>query len=78
MHLDIDDAVLGRARQIGSHHTEFCFGARHRPVTTTVFEYRKGTRPITPDVEAYIRQTLKEFGWEEEPRFTGYLEDYLW
>lgn len=42
------------------------------------YEYHNGTRPMTPDVERYVRQVLKNFGWTEEPRFMGYVEEYLW
>ena len=42
------------------------------------YEYHNGTRPITPDVEQHIRQTLLDFGWSQEPQFTSYTEDYVW
>ena len=42
------------------------------------YEYHNGTRPMTPDVERYVRQTLKAYGWTQEPTFHGYVEEYLW
>ena len=36
------------------------------------------TCPLTPNVERYVRQNLKNNGWPEEPRFLDYVEDYLW
>ena len=42
------------------------------------YEYHNGTRPLTPEVERYVRQTLKNYGWTEEPRFLDFVEDYLW
>ena len=42
------------------------------------YEYHNGTRPMTPDVEQYIRQVIKNAGWTEEPRFLNYVEEYLW
>ena len=33
---------------------------------------------MTPDVERYVRQTLKAYGWTQEPVFHGYVEEYLW
>ena len=42
------------------------------------YEYHNGTRPLTPDVERYVRQTIKSYGWTQEPHFGGYIEDYLW
>ena len=42
------------------------------------YRLRNGSRPITPDVEQYIRQLLKAHGITQEPRFDGYIEDYVW
>ena len=42
------------------------------------YEYHNGTRPLTPDVERYVRQTLRNYGWHAEPIFAGYVEEYLW
>ena len=42
------------------------------------YEYHNGTRPLTPDVERYVRQVLKNYGWTDEPNFRCYFEDYLW
>ena len=42
------------------------------------YEYHNGTRPLPPEVEAYVRRTLHHYGWTEEPTFSGYVEDYLW
>lgn len=42
------------------------------------YEYHNGTRPMTPDVEQYVRDTIKRYGWTEEPNFSGYVEEYLW
>ena len=45
---------------------------------TGYYKYRNGSRPIPPDVEEIIRQVLKAHGWKQEPRFDGYVEDYVW
>lgn len=42
------------------------------------YDYHNGTRPMTPDVEHYVRQVIKNAGWAEEPRFLTYVEEYLW
>lgn len=42
------------------------------------YEYHNGTRPLTPDVEATIRQLLKSHGWTQEPQFNSYTEQYIW
>ena len=42
------------------------------------YEYHNGTRPITPDVEQVIRQTLIDCGWTQDPVFASYVEEYMW
>ena len=42
------------------------------------YEYHNGARPLKPDVERYFRQTLKNYGWNQEPNFAGYVEEFLW
>ena len=42
------------------------------------YEYHNGVRPLTPEVEQYVRQTLKNYGWAQEPQFMGYREEYMW
>ena len=42
------------------------------------YEYHNGIRPMTPDVERYVRQIIKNYGWTQEPQFGGYVEEYLW
>lgn len=44
----------------------------------TYYEYHNGKRPMTPDVEEYVRQTLQAHGWTQEPAFAGYTDDYQW
>lgn len=42
------------------------------------YQYHSAKRPVTPDVEATIRQTLLAYGWTQEPTFDNYVEEYLW
>lgn len=42
------------------------------------YEYHNGTRPMTPEVEKYVRGVIRAAGWKEEPHFMGYVEEYLW
>lgn len=42
------------------------------------YEYHSAKRPVTPDVEQLIRQTLLAAGWQQEPVFDGYVEEYLY
>jgi hypothetical protein len=41
------------------------------------YQYHGGRRPVTPDVEQVIRQTLLAAGWTQEPVFDDYTEEYL-
>ena len=42
------------------------------------YKYHSARRPVTPDIEQLIRQTLRAFGWTQEPAFDDYVEEYLW
>ena len=42
------------------------------------YEYHNGSRPMTPEVEQFVRETIKASGWTHEPQFMGYTEEYLW
>ena len=41
------------------------------------YQYHGGRRPVTPDVEQLIRQTLLASGWTQAPVFDDYTEEYL-
>ena len=41
------------------------------------YQYHGGRRPVTPDVEQIIRQTLLASGWTQDPVFDDYTEEYL-
>ena len=42
------------------------------------YEYHNGTRPLTPAAEQLLRQTLHSAGWQQEPTFLGYVNEFLW
>ena len=44
----------------------------------TYYHYHNGTRPISPDYEAFIRQTCQRFGWTQPLQFDSTIEDYVW
>ena len=50
----------------------------HKYTRKRYYEYHNGTRPLTSDVESHIRLTLKEYGWEQEPKYKGYIEELIW
>ena len=45
---------------------------------TNYYRYHSGHQPIPPDVERLIRDTCRSCGWNEEPRFDAYIDDYVW
>ena len=42
------------------------------------YEYHSGYKPVPPDHEKYIRQTILRFGWQQPIEFNSYVEDCLW
>jgi hypothetical protein len=42
------------------------------------FEYRNGKRIIPPLMQEEIRQVFRDFGWNAEVEFDGYVEDFDW
>ena len=45
---------------------------------TYYYEFRKGTRQISPKIQEEIRNLFREAGWNEPVEFDGYIEDYDW
>ncbi len=65
-----DDIPSRQARDIKNHLIALFSRRRY-------YDYHCGRRPITPDIEATIRQTLLDFGWQQQPAFDDYTEEYL-
>ena len=42
------------------------------------YEYHSGYRPVPPQHEQYIRQSILRLGWTAPIEFSNYVEDYLW
>ena len=66
-----NDIPSRMARDI-KHHIIALFSRR------SYYDYHSDRRPVTPDVEQIVRQTLLAFGWLQEPVFDDYVEEYLW
>lgn len=45
---------------------------------TYYYEYRNGTRLISPTLQEQIRTIFRENGWTGEIQFDTYIEDYNW
>ena len=49
-----------------------------RHCRTYYYEYRNGSRLISPKIQEEIRNLFREAGWKEEVQFDSYVEDYDW
>ena len=45
---------------------------------TYFFEYRNGTRLMSPAMQEEIRDLFRHHGWTQEVHFDAYVEDYAW
>jgi len=70
MHI-LDDIPLIQARSIKRRLISLFSRKRF-------YEYRNGTRPISPEHQQQIAQICQEEGWTGEIRYDDWLEDYLW
>ena len=50
--------------------------ARHN--RNCYFEFRNGKRLIPPSTQEEIRQLFRQFGWNGDVTFDGFVEDYEW
>lgn len=42
------------------------------------YEFRNGTRPISPDVQSVIARICQECGWTATPQYDAWEENYRW
>ena len=42
------------------------------------YDYRKGERPIGPDMQKNIARVCREEGYIADPHYDGWEEDFLW
>lgn len=45
---------------------------------TYYYEYRNGSRLMSPAVQEEVRSFFREAGWNKEIHFDSYVEDYDW
>ena len=45
---------------------------------TYFYEYRNGTRLITPSMQDHIANVCKQCGWDKSVTYDEYVEDYEW
>ena len=57
-------------------------GIKHRLIVhygrRQYYEYRRGERLISPEMQAFIGQVCKEHGYTKEPHYDRWQDDYAW
>ena len=64
---------MTRSQEIGIKHRLIVHYGRRQ-----YYEYRRGERLISPEMQAFIGQVCKEHGYTKEPLYDGWQEDYAW
>jgi hypothetical protein len=64
---------MTRSQEIGIKHRLIVHYGRRQ-----YYEYRRGERLISPEMQAFIGQVCKEHGYTKEPHYDGWQDDYAW
>ena len=64
---------MTRSQEIGIKHRLIVHYGRRQ-----YYEYRRGERLISPEMQAFIGQVCKEHGYMKEPHYDGWQDDYAW
>jgi len=64
---------MTRSQEIGIKHRLIVHYGRRQ-----YYEYRRGERLISPEMQAFIGQVCKEHGYTKELRYDGWQDDYAW
>ena len=64
---------MTRSQEIGIKHRLIVHYGRRQ-----YYEYRRGERLISPEMQAFIGQICKEHGYMKEPHYDGWQDDYAW
>lgn len=64
---------MTRSQEIGIKHRLIVHYGRRQ-----YYEYRRGERLISPEMQAFISQVCKEHGYTKELRYDGWQDDYAW
>ena len=64
---------MTRSQEIGIKHQLIVHYGRRQ-----YYEYRRGERLISPEMQAFIGQVCKEHGYTKEPHYDGWQDDYAW
>ena len=64
---------MTRSQEVGIKHRLIVHYGRRQ-----YYEYRRGERLISPEMQAFIGQVCKEHGYTKEPHYDGWQDDYAW
>ena len=64
---------MTRSQEIGIKHRLIVHYGRRQ-----YYEYRRGERLISPEMQAFIGQVCKEHGYTKVPHYDGWQDDYAW
>ena len=64
---------MTRSQEVGIKHRLIVHSGRRQ-----YYEYRRGERLISPEMQAFIGQVCKEHGYTKEPHYDGWQDDYAW
>jgi len=64
---------MTRSQEVGIKHRLIVHYGRRQ-----YYEYRRGERLISPEMQAFIGQVCKENGYTKELRYDGWQDDYAW
>ena len=64
---------MTRSQEIGIKHRLIVHYGRRQ-----YYEYRRGERLISPEMQEFIGQVCKEHGYTKELRYDGWQDDYAW
>ena len=64
---------MTRSQEVGIKHRLIVHYGRRQ-----YYEYRRGERLISPEMQEFIGQVCKEHGYMKEPHYDGWQDDYAW
>ena len=64
---------MTRSQEVGIKHRLIVHYGRRQ-----YYEYRRGERLISPEMQEFIGQVCKEHGYTKELRYDGWQDDYAW
>jgi hypothetical protein len=64
---------MTRSQEVGIKHRLIVHYGRRQ-----YYEYRRGERLISPEMQEFIGQVCKEHGYTKEPHYDGWQDDYAW